>query len=121
MSVRNDISVNPFITHSFAAYMAVGVPGAGSGGFINLLAAITDGKIVAGVFCIVAFGGWIFNAIYSLWMWKEVHGVNSAAGHTLENAKNEAVTFGARSGAAQVCTVFANYLDIKTYAMRFVA
>ncbi|TPX62513.1 hypothetical protein PhCBS80983_g00231 [Powellomyces hirtus] len=86
---------------AFAFYMAVGIPGSGSGGFINLLAVLSDGKIVAAVFCIVAFAGWVCSGIYSLWMWKEVHGFNSAAGHTLQSAKAEAATMGVRSGVAQ--------------------
>ncbi|KND03021.1 uncharacterized protein SPPG_02092 [Spizellomyces punctatus DAOM BR117] len=86
---------------AFAFYMAVGIPGSGSGGFINLLGVLTDGKIVATVFCVVAFAGWILDGLYSLWMWKAVHGYNRSAGHTLESARNEAVTYGVRSGAAQ--------------------
>ncbi|KAJ3014766.1 hypothetical protein HKX48_004971 [Thoreauomyces humboldtii] len=85
----------------FSAYMAVGIPGSGGAGFINLLAVATDAKWVATVFCAIAFGGWVFGTVYSLWMWKAVHAFNSAAGHTFAEAKNEAATMGVRSGAAQ--------------------
>ncbi|KAJ3082546.1 hypothetical protein HK102_001607, partial [Quaeritorhiza haematococci] len=86
---------------AFAFYMSVGIPGSGSAGFINLLAVITDGKIVAGVFCCVAFGGWIMDGFFSLWMWKEVHAHYRAQGYSFESAKNEAVGVVGRSGLAR--------------------
>ncbi|KAJ3037941.1 hypothetical protein HDV00_001220 [Rhizophlyctis rosea] len=82
----------------FAFYMAVGIPGSGGAGFINTLAVITNGKIVAGVFCAIALGGWICNGLWCLWMWKSVHSHNSAAGHTLQSARQEAIGVGVRAG-----------------------
>ncbi|KAJ3178854.1 hypothetical protein HDU85_005048 [Gaertneriomyces sp. JEL0708] len=84
---------------AIAGYMCVGIPQSGSAGFINMLAALTDGKLVAGIFSAIAFAGWILNTLWSLWMWKAVHGHKSAGGHTLQNARNEAVGIGLGSGA----------------------
>ncbi|KAI9207258.1 scamp family-domain-containing protein [Polychytrium aggregatum] len=86
---------------AFCFYMGVGIPGAGSAGFINMLAALSDGKIVAGVFCIISLSGWICGGLASLYLWKQVHDFNRAAGHTLEGARNEAVSMGVRSGVVQ--------------------
>ncbi|KAJ3150138.1 hypothetical protein HDU89_003226 [Geranomyces variabilis] len=86
---------------AFCFYMAVGIPGSGGAGFINLLAVLSDGKIVATVFCIGATAGWVFSGIYSLWQWKEVHAHKSAGGHTLQSARNEAATMGVQSGVGQ--------------------
>ncbi|KAJ3286224.1 hypothetical protein HK104_009133 [Borealophlyctis nickersoniae] len=85
----------------FAFYMAVGIPGSGGAGFINALAALTNGKVLAGVFCFVAMGGWVMSGLWSLWLWKVVHGHTMEKGHTLQAAKSEAISYGVRSGVAQ--------------------
>ncbi|KAI8820630.1 scamp family-domain-containing protein [Fimicolochytrium jonesii] len=85
----------------YASYMAIGIPASGGAGVINLLAALANGKLVAGIFCIAATAGWVLNALYSVWLWKDVHASNRAAGHTLQSARNEAAVIGVQSGAAQ--------------------
>ncbi|KAJ3094834.1 hypothetical protein HK100_006001 [Physocladia obscura] len=78
----------------FAAYMAVGLPGSGSAGVINLLSVLTDGKYVSAAFCIVATAGWIADALFGFWLWVEVNTHVKRGGHSLDSARAQAVSMG---------------------------
>ncbi|KAJ3166582.1 hypothetical protein HK101_011905 [Irineochytrium annulatum] len=79
----------------FAAYMAVGLPGSGSGGFINLLTVISDNKWGAGVLLILAFAGWVLDAVGAFYLWTAVNMHTKNGGHSLETARSQAITMGA--------------------------
>ncbi|KAI8919571.1 scamp family-domain-containing protein [Entophlyctis helioformis] len=85
----------------FAAYMAIGIPGSGGCGLVTLIAVASDGKLLAALFTAVAFAGWATVGFVSTYLWKTVYDHTRVSGHTLENARNEAVTATARSGVAQ--------------------
>nr|KAJ3420706.1 hypothetical protein HK105_005360 [Polyrhizophydium stewartii] len=85
----------------FLCYMAVGIPGSGSAGLITVLAVFGGGRPIAGVFAAIVFAGWVLSAMYSIVLWKTVRDFTLRSGLTLENARNEAVSAGIRSGVAQ--------------------
>ncbi|TPX33868.1 hypothetical protein SmJEL517_g03379 [Synchytrium microbalum] len=78
----------------FCYYMAVGIPGSGAAGFINMLGAITGGAVGTGVVCIIVMALWILIGTYSLWTMREVYAIFGAGGHSFESAKNEAIAIG---------------------------
>ncbi|KAK9712372.1 hypothetical protein K7432_007190 [Basidiobolus ranarum] len=75
----------------FQFYMAVGIPGSGSGGLINMISMISDGKILAGVFCIVTSLFWIVGGVLSLYLYNQVQSHYKVQGHTFHEAKTHAV------------------------------
>lgn len=85
---------------AFSFYMAIGIPGSGSAGMINVIAVFSDSKPGAGIVCLIAFTGWIASGLVGLTLWKMVHSRNKKAGHTFQQAQAEAVGQGMRSGLA---------------------
>ncbi|THH26466.1 hypothetical protein EUX98_g7726 [Antrodiella citrinella] len=81
----------------FSVYMILGVVGTGSAGLISTIKMFIDGHLVAGILGIIATVGWVLqgvgNAFYYLQIWKH----HSAAGHTMEKAKTELATHGAKA------------------------
>jgi hypothetical protein len=75
----------------FQFYMAVGVPGSGSAGIINMISAFTDNKVVAGVFCSAAVLLWVAGGAFSLFLFYRVYDHWRSQGHTFEAAKGEAL------------------------------
>ncbi|KAI8610764.1 scamp family-domain-containing protein [Chytriomyces sp. MP71] len=82
----------------YAAYMAVGLPGSGAGGMINLLSVLTDGKYISAAFCIAATAGWMSDALFGFWIWVEVNTHVKRGGHSLDSARAQAVQMGVLGG-----------------------
>jgi hypothetical protein len=74
--------------------MAIGLPGSGSGGLINFMSVTADSKVGAAVFCGIAMVGWFVDALFGFWLWNEVHRYTKRGGHSLQNARAQAVTMG---------------------------
>ncbi|KAJ2720052.1 hypothetical protein GGI07_004854 [Coemansia sp. Benny D115] len=85
----------------FDAYMAVGVPGAGSAGMIVMLQSLSSGKVAAGALCGISFSFWVLHFLASLFMYRKVRSHYSARGHTFSEAKSQAYAGFAQSGAGQ--------------------
>ncbi|KAI8916462.1 scamp family-domain-containing protein, partial [Entophlyctis helioformis] len=85
----------------FCGYMALGIPGSGSAGGINMIAMFTDKKILAGVCCAIAFVGWAVSGLYFLVLLKRVHSAYRNGGMSMEGAQNEALQSVASNGAVR--------------------
>ncbi|KAJ1647570.1 hypothetical protein J3B02_002905 [Coemansia erecta] len=100
----------------FDAYMAVGVPSAGSAGMIIMLQSLSSGKKAAGVLCGISFSLWALHFLASLFMYRKVRKHYSARGHTFAEAKQQAYAGFAQSGAGQaaVSTAAGAYIRSNT-------
>ncbi|KAJ2306236.1 hypothetical protein IWW55_001549 [Coemansia sp. RSA 2706] len=85
----------------FDAYMAVGVPGAGSAGMIVMLGCLSSGKKAAAAFCGISFSLWVLHFAASLVMYVRVRRHYKQRGHTFSEAKQQAYLGFAQSGAGQ--------------------
>ncbi|KAJ1963659.1 hypothetical protein GGI12_001919 [Dipsacomyces acuminosporus] len=100
----------------FDAYMAIGIPGAGSAGIIVMLQCLSSNKKVAAALCGIAFSLWVVHALASLFMYRKVRMHYKARGHTFSEAKQQAYMGFAQSGAGQaaVSTAAGAYLRSNT-------
>ncbi|KAJ2357627.1 hypothetical protein GGF43_001343 [Coemansia sp. RSA 2618] len=85
----------------FDAYMAVGVPGAGSAGIIVMLQCLSSGKKAAAAFCGISFALWVLHFAASLFMYIKVRRHYRLRSHTFSEAKQQAYLGFAQSGAGQ--------------------
>lgn len=74
--------------------MLIGIPGTGSAGLINTIAAFGRAAILTGVFGIIATAGWAVLALGNAWMWRAVWKHWHDKGHTFSQAKQEVATSG---------------------------
>ncbi|TCD64648.1 hypothetical protein EIP91_003808 [Steccherinum ochraceum] len=81
----------------FSIYMIIGIPAYAASGLINTIKMYVEGHLAAGIIGTFATVGWILqgggNAFCYLQIWKH----NRAAGHSMEKAKTELASHGARA------------------------
>lgn len=82
---------------AFCSYMLIGIPGTGSAGLINTIAAFGRGSIFTGVLGVVATVGWAILSLGNAWMWKAVWKHWHDKGHTFSQAKEEVATSGLKA------------------------
>ncbi|KAH9813024.1 scamp family-domain-containing protein [Melampsora americana] len=82
---------------AFCFYMLIGIPGTGSAGLINMIAAFGRGSILTGVFAIIATVGWALLSLGNAWMWRAVWKHWHDKGHTFNQAKEEVATSGLKA------------------------
>ncbi|KAI9204731.1 scamp family-domain-containing protein [Polychytrium aggregatum] len=85
----------------YCFYMAVGMPGSGSGGLINMISMYTDDKIASGVLCSINSALWLASGLFSVYLYRLSHLFYRTAGLTADDARNEAVQRVAASGAVK--------------------
>ncbi|CAH7689586.1 scamp family-domain-containing protein [Phakopsora pachyrhizi] len=81
----------------FCFYMLIGIPGTGSAGVINTIAAFGRGSIFTGILGIIASAAWALLSLGNAWMWKAVWKHWHDKGHTFGQAKQEVATSGLRA------------------------
>ncbi|KAJ2094347.1 hypothetical protein GGI09_005455 [Coemansia sp. S100] len=91
----------------FDAYMAVGVPGAGSAGIIIMLQCLSSNKKAAGALSGISFSLWVLHLLASLFMYRKVRMHYTARGHTFSEAKQQAYQGFAQSSAGQTAVTTA--------------
>ncbi|KAJ2002486.1 hypothetical protein GGI04_003318 [Coemansia thaxteri] len=91
----------------FDAYMAVGVPGAGSAGMIIMLQCLSSDKKAAGALCGISFSLWVLHLLATLFMYRKVRTHYKARGHTFSEAKQQAYQGFAQSSAGQAAVTTA--------------
>lgn len=82
---------------AFCFYMLIGIPGTGSAGLINMIAAFGRGSILTGVFAVIATVGWAILSLGNAWMWRAVWKHWHDKGHTFSKAKEEVATSGLKA------------------------
>jgi len=83
----------------FSSYMAIGIPSTGSAGIIQTVRMYIHGGvgIAGGVLGTIASAGWVVEGFGSLWFYRLIWAHGKAAGHSLEKAKGELATKGAKA------------------------
>ncbi|CAK5277673.1 unnamed protein product [Mycena citricolor] len=76
----------------FSVYMIIGVPSTGSAGLIQMIQIW-----VAAVFCLIATIGWTVQGLGNAFYYRQIYAHHTAAGHTMEKAKSELATHGAKA------------------------
>ncbi|KAI9594650.1 scamp family-domain-containing protein, partial [Syncephalis fuscata] len=74
----------------FQYYMTIGIPSSGSAGIINTISMMSDGKVVASIFGIIASVLWGVGGTFSLYLYRKVHHHYRMQGHTFADAKGDA-------------------------------
>ncbi|RKP27112.1 scamp family-domain-containing protein [Syncephalis pseudoplumigaleata] len=75
----------------FQYYMTIGIPASGSAGIINSISMMSDGKVVAAIFGIIAAALWGLGGTFSLYLYRKVHYHYRVQGHTFAEAKGDAL------------------------------
>ncbi|PWN54198.1 scamp-domain-containing protein [Violaceomyces palustris] len=82
---------------AFSVYVFLGIPSTGSAGLINTIQSFTSGKILAGVFGLVATVGFAIQGLGNLWYYRLIWQHNHEQGHTFAQAKAELTTHGMKA------------------------
>ncbi|KAJ2609281.1 hypothetical protein H4S08_004115 [Coemansia sp. RSA 1365] len=104
----------------FDAYMAVGVPGAGSAGIIIMLQCLSSEKKAGAAFCGISFSLWVLHFVACLFMYLKVRRHYKRRGHTFAEAKQQAYMGFAQSNAGQAAASTAANAYIRSNTGNFV-
>ncbi|PCH38004.1 scamp-domain-containing protein [Wolfiporia cocos MD-104 SS10] len=81
----------------FSIYMILGIPGTGSAGLIQTIKMYARRAIVAGILGTIATVGWVVQGAGSAIYYRQIWIHHKAAGHSVEKAKTELATHGAKA------------------------
>ncbi|PPR03631.1 hypothetical protein CVT24_007747 [Panaeolus cyanescens] len=81
----------------FSIYMIIGIQGTGSAGLIQTIRAFGSHSWVSAVFGLLATIGWTVQGVGLAYYYREIWMHHTAAGHTMEKAKGELATHGAKA------------------------
>ncbi|KAJ2515190.1 hypothetical protein H4217_005328 [Coemansia sp. RSA 1939] len=104
----------------FDAYMAVGVPSAGSAGMIIMLQCLSSDKTAGAALSGITFSLWVLHFLGSSFMYLKVRRHYKARGHTFTEAKQQAYMGFAQSGAGQAAVSSATNAYIRSNTGNFV-
>ncbi|KZT09502.1 scamp-domain-containing protein [Laetiporus sulphureus 93-53] len=81
----------------YSLYMIIGIPSTGSAGLIQMIQMYVRGAIAAGILGTIASIGWILQGVGNAIFYRQIWAHNKAAGHSVEKAKAELATHGAKA------------------------
>ncbi|KAG6330457.1 hypothetical protein ID866_8632 [Astraeus odoratus] len=81
----------------FSIYMIVGIPSTGSAGLIQTIQMYATGNWAAGVIGTIATVGWTVQGLGLAFYYRQIWNHHTAAGHTVDKAKEELATHGAKA------------------------
>ncbi|KZT70151.1 scamp-domain-containing protein [Daedalea quercina L-15889] len=81
----------------FSLYMIIGIPGTGSAGLIQTIQMYTRSAFVAAALGTVATVGWVIQGVGNAIYYRQIWSHHKSAGHSVEKAKTELATHGARA------------------------
>ncbi|KAF9535295.1 scamp family-domain-containing protein [Crepidotus variabilis] len=81
----------------FSIYMIIGIPSTGSAGLIQTIRAFSAHSWVAAVLGLIATIGWTIQGLGNAYYYREIYVHHTAAGHTMEKAKTELASHGAKA------------------------
>ncbi|EJF65884.1 scamp-domain-containing protein [Dichomitus squalens LYAD-421 SS1] len=81
----------------FSVYMIIGIPSTGSAGLIQTIQAFTKPSLPAAIVGTVATVGWIAQGVGLAYYYRQIWAHHNAAGHSVEKAKTELATHGAKA------------------------
>ncbi|KAH9966778.1 scamp family-domain-containing protein [Russula dissimulans] len=82
---------------AFSLYMLLGIPSTGSAGIIQTIQRFSHRALVAGILGIIATVGWAVQGLGNAFYYRQIWAHHTAAGHTMEKAKSELATQGAKA------------------------
>lgn len=81
----------------FSIYMIIGIPSTGSAGLIQTVSMYSRGALVAGILGTIATVGWTLQGVGNAFYYWQIWQHHTAAGHSVEKAKSELATHGAKA------------------------
>jgi hypothetical protein len=81
----------------FSVYMIIGVPSTGSAGLINTIQMYARPSIVAAIFGTLATVGWTIQGLGNAYYYRQIWAHHNTAGHSMEKAKTELASHGAKA------------------------
>ncbi|KAF7778679.1 hypothetical protein Agabi119p4_3024 [Agaricus bisporus var. burnettii] len=81
----------------FSAYMIIGIPSTGSAGLIQTIRQFIDHHWAAAILGLIATVGWIIQGFGNAFYYRQIYQHHRSAGHTMEKAKTELATHGAKA------------------------
>ncbi|KAJ2982658.1 hypothetical protein NUW54_g10721 [Trametes sanguinea] len=81
----------------FSVYMIIGIPSTGSAGLIQTIQAFTKPSLPAAIVGTVATVGWVVQGVGLAYYYRQIWAHHKAAGHSVEKAKAELATHGAKA------------------------
>jgi len=81
----------------FSVYMIIGIPSTGSAGLIQTIQMYSRHAIVAAILGTVATVGWTVQGLGNAFYFRQIWQHHTAAGHSMEKAKGELASHGAKA------------------------
>jgi hypothetical protein len=81
----------------FSVYMIIGIPSTGSAGLIQTIQMYAQGHWAAGILGTIATVGWTVQGLGNAFYYRQIWKHHSAAGHTMDKAKAELASHGAKA------------------------
>jgi len=81
----------------FSIYMIIGIPSTGSAGLIQTIQMYSAGHWAAAVLGTIATVGWIIQGVGNAFYFRQIWSHHTAVGHTMDKAKTELATHGAKA------------------------
>lgn len=81
----------------FSLYMIIGIPGTGSAGLIQTIRMFSNHLWVAAILGTIATVGWFIQGLGNAYYYREIYMHHTAAGHTMQKAKTELASHGAKA------------------------
>ncbi|KAL0581585.1 hypothetical protein V5O48_000515 [Marasmius crinis-equi] len=81
----------------FSIYMIIGIPSTGSAGLIQTVQMFSGHHWAAAVLALVASIGWLIQGLGNAFYYKQIYSHHNSQGHTMEKAKSELATHGAKA------------------------
>ncbi|KAJ3498553.1 hypothetical protein NLJ89_g10204 [Agrocybe chaxingu] len=81
----------------YSIYMIIGIPSTGSAGLFLTIRFFSNRHWVAAVFGVIATVGWSVQGFGNAYYYREIYNHHTAAGHTMEKAKTELASHGAKA------------------------
>ncbi|KAG1827212.1 scamp family-domain-containing protein [Suillus subaureus] len=81
----------------FSVYMIIGIPSTGSAGLIQMIQMYAQGHWAAGILGTIATVGWTVQGLGNAFYYHQIWNHHSAAGHTMDKAKAELASHGAKA------------------------
>ncbi|CAA7271655.1 unnamed protein product [Cyclocybe aegerita] len=81
----------------YSIYMIIGIPSTGSAGLFLTIRFFSNRHWVAAVFGVIATVGWSVQGVGNAYYYREIYNHHTAAGHTMEKAKTELASHGAKA------------------------
>ncbi|KAI9306350.1 scamp family-domain-containing protein [Cunninghamella echinulata] len=92
---------------AYTFYMAVGIPNTGGAGLILLVSLFSERYIVSGIFTLLATICWLTMGVLAVYLYKKTYDHYKAAGHTFNEAKQDAMVQLGKSDVARGAAIHA--------------